>query len=316
VSDHSQMRAGYLYGLIAYVTWGIIPLYFNQISHLWPLEILSHRIVWSLLLLTAICLYMGQFGKVYAVLKNKKLVSVLVLSSILLAINWLLYIYATTTKRVSEASLGYYIMPLVNAFLGAVFLGEKLRFLHYPALIIVAIGISIPSIKEGTLTWLAIVLPISFGLYGFVRKKAPIDSLTGLLIETVILFVPSLVFLIWQRYQYSGTSYFLNNSHDTIWLMLGGIATVVPLISFALSIKRLPLLAICFIQFLSPTIQLIISKYVLHEHISEPRWAALICILFATILFLIDAILQAKKSRERSKDALEDHLEQQPTSVK
>ena len=290
-----QVRAGFLYGLIAYSAWGLIPLYFWQILHIPPEEILAHRIVWSLgimALLTAITQTWTDLGRV---LISPRLMLVLTLSSVLLATNWLLYIYATVNNRVSEASLGYFMMPLVNAFLGAVFLKEKLRPMHYPALMLVAGGVMIPVAMGGAFTWLAVVLPISFGCYGCIRKAAPVDSLTGLSVETLILTVPSVIFLVWQRSQ--GGGQFLVNSHDTLWLMLGGIATVLPLLTYTLSIRRLPLLAVSFIQFLSPTIQMILAVVVLHETVGWERWAAVGCVLVAVAIFLGDAVMAGREKK-------------------
>lgn len=298
----AQARAGFLYGFIAYSAWGLIPLYFAQILHVPPQEILSHRIVWSLGIMFLLTAAMGGWGELKRILSSQRLMAVLTLSAVLLAGNWLLYIYATVNNRVSEASLGYFMMPLVNAFLGSVFLGEKLRPLHYPALACVAIGLLIPVAAGSPFTWLAVVLPITFGCYGCVRKAAPVDSLTGLTVETLILTVPSAAFLIWQRSQ--GGGQFLVNTHDTLWLMLGGVATVLPLLTYTLSIRRLPLLAVSFIQFLSPTIQMILAVVWLGEVVGWERWAAVGCVLVAVAIFLADAVMAGRRKRRVARQSV------------
>lgn len=298
-AQSQQIRAGFLYGLIAYSAWGIIPLYFAQILHIPPQEILSHRIVWSLGIMAILTTATYSWNDLFRVLSNKRLLLVLTLSSVLLAANWLIYIYATVNNRVSEASLGYFMMPLVNAFLGSIFLKEKLRPWHYPALMFVAGGVAIPFIAKGEFTWLAVVLPITFGCYGCVRKAAPVDSLTGLSVETLILTIPSLTYLIWQAS--SGAGHFLTNTHDSLWLMLGGIATVLPLLTYTLSIRRLPLLAVSFIQFLSPTIQMLLAVVILHEKVEWDRWASVGCVLVAVAIFLGDAVLAGREKKRVAK---------------
>ena len=194
--SRSEFRSGLAFGMIAYVIWGLIPLYFYAIKDVFAGEILAHRIVWSFpIVLGLVACMPGGLAKLRAVLLDRRLLATLLLSATMLAINWLLYIYATVSGRVAEASLGYYMLPLVNAFLATIFLGERLRPAHYPALGLIAIGVSIPFIYEGYFTWLAIALPISFGLYGLVRKMVAVDSLTGLTVETLLMLLPSVAFI-------------------------------------------------------------------------------------------------------------------------
>jgi chloramphenicol-sensitive protein RarD len=294
----SQAKLGFLFGIVAYTAWGLIPLYFAEIRHVAPLEILSHRIVWSLAIMVGITLLVRQSRTVWRTLASRKLLITLTVSSLLLATNWLLYIYATVNDRVSEAGLGYFMMPLVNAFLGSVFLGERLRPLHYPALALIAVAVLVPVLAGGAFTWLAATLPISFGIYGVVRKKAPVDSLTGLTVESLLLAVPSVGFLAWQKA--NGGGQFLANRHDTLWLVFGGIATVVPLLTYTLSIRRLPLLAVSFIQFISPTMQILVAVIWLREPVSNDRWIAIGFVLAAVALFMIDEWRKARVRASRT----------------
>ena len=292
----SQFRAGLIYGLIAYSVWGLIPLYFHRVAFVFAGEILAHRIVWSFpIVLALVVLSSGGWAKFTAVLTDRRLVLTLLLSAGLLAVNWLLYIYATVWHRVSEASLGYYMLPLVNAFLATLFLGEKLRPAHYPALGLIAFGVAIPSIAEGSFTWLAVVLPVSFGLYGLVRKMIAVDSLTGLTVETLLMLVPSLGFIAYRAS--TGHSAFGANWETNGLLMFSGVVTVVPLLTYTLSIRRIPLLTQAFIQFISPTVQFLLAYFYMGEAMSPERWASIFCVWAAVLVFIADAALAAKRAR-------------------
>jgi chloramphenicol-sensitive protein RarD len=296
VSDSAaRYRSGLAFGLVAYLWWGLVPLYFHELrkSDVPAWEILAHRITWSLPILLVLTTVTGGWIEVGRVLSNPRLVLTLFCSATFLAFNWLLYIYSTVTGRVTEASLGYYMMPLVNAAFATLFLGERLRPAHYPALALVAIGVAIPFIASGTFTWIAVALPVSFGLYGLIRKQAPVESTTGLTVETMLLLVPSLGFLVylWSNGQnHMGDDWGLNGL-----IAFSGVVTVVPLLTFTLSIRRLPLLAVSFIQFLSPTVQMIVAVTVLHEHVSDANIAAFACVWLAVLLFIADAIGQARR---------------------
>lgn len=290
---HRLSRSGLVYAVVAYLCWGLIPLYFAQIRQVSAGEILAHRIVWCLPLLAVLTTLVGGWADLRRVLLDRKLVFTLLLSAILLAGNWLLYIYATVTDRVTEAGLGYYLMPLVNAFLATVFLGERLRVAHYPALGLVAVGVAYPMVAAGQYSWLAVVLPVTFGFYGLVRKQVNVDSLTGLSIETLLLAGPSAMYLlVWSRSGQFGT-----DRATTAWLMLGGVVTVVPLLTFTLSLRRLPLLALTFIQVLSPTMQLVLAILVFQEPVSPERWVTLGCVWTAVILFIADAAWMVGEGR-------------------
>jgi chloramphenicol-sensitive protein RarD len=290
-----------IFGLIAYLWWGLVPLYFAALKQFevpaW--EILAHRITWSLPIMLAITALTGGWEDVFRVLRDRRLVLTLLLSSTLLAVNWLLYIYSTVTGRVTEASLGYYMMPLVNAALATCFLGERLRPLHYPALLLVAVGVVIPFIASGTFTWLAVALPISFGFYGLVRKQVPVESSTGLTVETLLMLVPSLGYLayLWANGKnHMGADWGLNGL-----IIFSGVVTVVPLLTFTLSIRRLPLLAVSFIQFLSPTVQMLIAVLLLGEQLTDAVIGAFVCIWLAVAIFVADSFWQSRLGQQRAR---------------
>ena len=299
--DTQRFRAGLAFGLVAYLWWGLVPLYFAALKRAdvpaW--EILAHRIAWSLPVLALLTLVLGGGRDVLRVLRSRRLVLTLLASSLFLAVNWLLYIYATVTGRVTEASLGYYMMPLVNAALATTFLGERLRPAHYPALALVACGVAVPFVAAGTFTWIAVALPITFGIYGVIRKQAPVESTTGLTVETILMLPPSVGFLIYLSA--TGSNHFGGDWGLNGLIMFSGIVTVVPLLMFTLSIRRLPLLAVSFIQFLSPTVQVVIAVAVLGEELTPATVAAFACVWAAVLIFVADAVLATRAARRKGK---------------
>ncbi len=302
-SPPSQFRSGLMFGVIAYACWGAVPLYFAQVKSAPALEILAHRILSSMpLMLGVVALTPGGFAALWRVLRTPKLLLGLLGSALLLSGNWLLYIYATVSDQVAVASLGYYMMPLANAFLATLFLGERLRPLHYPALALIAVGVSIPLVATGKFTWLALALPFTFGLYGLVRKKLPVDSGTGLTVETLLLSLPCTGVAAWfvsgGLDPFGNAGVFLRDLPTTGWLLFGGVVTVVPLFTYILSVRRLPLLTQSFIQFLSPTVQLLLAVIVLHEQMTWDRWAAMGCVWLAVAVFIADAVVNARRSRK------------------
>ena len=292
VEVSATVRSGLAYGLVAYLFWGLIPLYFRQLNEVGSLEILTQRIVWSVLILAVMVAAFGGLADIVRVLRSRKLVLTLTLSATLLAVNWLLYIYASVNDLVTEAGLGYYVLPLVNAFLATVFLGEKLRPAHYPALALVAVGVAVPIILLGS-GWLAIALPVTFGLYGLVRKVIPVESFTGLTVETLLLFPVSLLYLGVVAAQ-GGLSF------GTAWpvslLLIGcGAVTVAPLLTYTMSLRRLPLLAVTCIQIISPTMQFLVAIFWNGERPAWPMWFALGCVWAAVAIFLADALSRARR---------------------
>jgi chloramphenicol-sensitive protein RarD len=299
VADSARYRSGLAFGLIAYGWWGLMPLYFAQLKdHVPAGEILAHRIVWSLPLMLALTAVMaGGWADLFRVLRDRKLVLALLASSTLLAVNWLLYIYATVTDRVAEASLGYFMMPLVNAALATAFLGEKLRPAHYPALSLVALGVAIPSAWNGYFPWLAVSVTISFGFYSLIRKKVPVESSTGLTVETLLLTGPSLAYLLYLTA--IGQNHLGSGWRLDALIAVSGVVTVVPLLAFTLSLRRLPLLAVSFLQFVAPTVQMLLAVTVLGETLTPEKLAAFVCIWAAVLIFLGDALRQARELRRK-----------------
>jgi len=246
---------------------------------------------------------MGVWEDGCRVLPACMLVRRLLASSLFLAVNWLLYIYSTVTNRVTEASLGYYMMPLVNAALATFFLGERLRPLHYPALALVAVGVSIPFLASGTFTWLAVALPVSFGIYGLIRKTVPVESTTGLTVESLLMLPPSVGFLLYLGA--AGANHMGGDLGLSALIAFSGIVTVVPLLTFTLSIRRLPLLTVSFIQLLSPTVQVVIAVTLLGETLTPDRVAAFACVWAAVLIFVADTVMQVRALKRRKAHPLQ-----------
>ncbi|HUR52664.1 MAG TPA: EamA family transporter RarD [Gemmataceae bacterium] len=298
-SDGARYRSGLIFGLVAYSWWGLVPLYFAALksAEVPAAEILGHRIAWSLPIMLVLVWIIGGWKDLWRVLKSRKLVLTLLLSSTLLAVNWLLYIYATVTSRVAEASLGYYMMPLVNAALATWFLGEKLRPAHYPALALVALGVCVPFFVYGKFTWIAVALPITFGIYGLVRKRVPVESTTGLTVETILMLIPSVGYLLFLGSM--GKNHFGANWSLNALLAFSGVVTVVPLLTYTLSLRRLPLIALSFLQFLSPTIQMVLAITLLGETLTPDKIIAFACVWAAVAIFIADAVAQVREKRSR-----------------
>lgn len=291
----STRRAGFLFGLIAYVWWGLIPLYFRELLHVRPLEIMAHRLLWAFVMLAVFGLLAGLLRPLVRAARSPRVLGTLFVSSLFLSVNWYLYVYAVVEGRVVEAGLGYYMMPLANAFLATVFLGEKLRPAHWVGLSLIVAGVSVPLLSQGDFTWIAIVLPLTFGVYSLVRKVSSVDSFTGLTIETFLLGIPSLIYVLWLAKDGRGS---FGQDRATDWLLIfGGVMTIVPLFAYVLSIRRLPLLAVNLIQFISPTLQLMLGYFAFREAVTWQRWTAIVCVWVAVAIFITDAVRQARRTR-------------------
>lgn len=297
--DAASTRTGFLLGTFAYLWWGMVPLYFSALKeqHVGAVEILAHRIVWSLPVMLLLTVCAVGLKPLLALLRSPKLLLLLFASAGLLAVNWLIYIHATVVGKVTEGSLGYFMLPLVNAFLGTMFLGEKLRPAHYPALAIIAVGLAVPFVIAGKFTWIALTLPVTFGLYGFVRKAIPVDSLTGLTVESLMMLPPAVAGLLY--FSANGLGHFGGDWALNGLLMFSGIVTVAPLLTYIMSIRRLPLVAMSFLQFISPTTQLLIALVVLGESPPWYVWAASACVWVAVLIFLADAIWQYRTAARK-----------------
>lgn len=268
-------QGGLRYALGAYLIWGFVPLYFKLLSSLPPIEVLAQRIIWSLPICLVILVFRGQFTVYAAALRDWRTLRVLLASGVLIAINWLVYIFAVFNDHVLAASLGYYLNPLLNVVLGMVFLGERLSRLQALAVGIAAVGVALLLAGALDTLWISLTLAFSFGIYGLLRKVAPVGSLPGLAIETTVLMPVSLAAGAYYLWSGDGVGFGADNSASLL-LMGGGIVTTVPLLLFATAARRMSYSALGFVQYLAPSIVFFLSLFVFKEPL---RPVQLICFL-------------------------------------
>ena len=281
-TDHSRTQAGVAYALAAFLSWGINPLYFKAVGFIPTLEILGHRIVWSMLFLLPLILYARQWGQVARALTNRHTFLILAATSIIVGANWLLYIHTVDVGRVLESSLGYYINPLVNVLFGRLFLGERLSRIQLVAVLIAGAGVLNMVIAYGVVPWLALGLAVTFAIYGLLRKIVRVDALPGLFIETVMLLPFALIGL-----ALFGRSFTFADPHTDVLLMLAGPVTFLPLLWFTCAARRLKLSVIGFFQFISPSIQFLLAVFVFGEHFGPAHYVTFGLIWTAIAIFTL-----------------------------
>jgi chloramphenicol-sensitive protein RarD len=294
-----QWRAGLMFGVGAYLLWGVMPLYFKALAHVGPAEIVAHRILWSLVFLAALIALWRRWPAVRAALANRRALGLLALTAMLIAINWLVYIYAVVSGHVLEGSLGYYLNPLVNILLGVVILKERLSRLQIAATLIAAAGVVVLAAGAGSGLWISLVLAVSFASYGFLRKIAPVDALEGLSIETVILAPLALGWVLWL--QQAGAGSFLAFGPATALLLaLGGAVTAVPLLLFTAAARRLPYSTLGFLQYLAPSLQFLLAVLAFGEPLTRAHAICFGAIWTALALFTFDGLRAAHRARIRA----------------
>jgi chloramphenicol-sensitive protein RarD len=275
----SEYSLGLVFGISSYVLWGLFPLYWPLLEPANPLEIVSHRAVWTLVFCLITLLFTKQLTSTLALLKNPRKLGGLCLTTILISINWITYIWATNNGHVVEAALGYYINPLIIIAFGVLLLREKMRPLQWLAVGIAAIGVTILTIDYGRLPWVAISLALSWGTYGLVKKKLDLGALEGLAIETLLSLIPYGFYLIYLGRE--GTGQFGHGIWLTILLISAGAVTAIPLLLFNGSTTRLPYSTIGLLQYITPTIQFSIGVWLRHEEMPTARWIGFFVIWLA-----------------------------------
>jgi chloramphenicol-sensitive protein RarD len=281
------VRDGLVFGVIAYTLWGLFPIYLKAVGDASALEILAHRILWSVPFGAVLIALRKQWGEVRTAFATPRVLGLLAISALAISFNWLIYVWAVINDHVLEASLGYYINPLMYVATGVFILGERLRLAQIIAVCLATIGVLVLTLGAGVFPWVSLVLAVLFTLYGFLRKTTPVGAMPGLFVETTLLSPIALVYLVWLMT--SGGAVFLtkSTSMDTL-LVLAGPVTVVPLVLFALSARRLRLSTIGFLQYIGPTLQLALGLY----YGETFTWAHGVCfglIWAALAIFSIDA---------------------------
>lgn len=284
------MRTGILSAGLAFLCWGLFPLYFHAISEVAPMQILVHRVLWSLLFLAIVLSARRQWAWLGALRSQPRVMASFAVSSLLLSGNWLLYIWAVNNGHVIEASLGYFINPLVNVMLGYLVLKERLRRGQWAAIAIAALGVLWLTWQAGHMPWIALILAASFGAYGLMRKTAALGALEGLSFETLILFPFALGYLAWLTMH--GQNSFVNTESDSIrWLLVAaGPITAIPLLLFASGARKIPLSVLGLLQYIGPTIQMSLGIFVFHEAFTQERLVGFVLIWSALALYAAEGL--------------------------
>ncbi len=283
----SNLRRGYLLGISAYLIWGLFPLYFKTLAQLPALEVIVHRILWSAIG-GALLLLLWRHPNWWRELReHPRRFAVLTVSGLLIASNWLIYVWAVNNDRMLDASLGYYINPLVNVVLGMLFLGERLRPLQWLAVAMAAAGVAMQIWSLGGIPWISLSLALSFGGYGIIRKQAPVQALPGLVVETWLLLPCALVWLLLNPSAHSMQPEFWS-SREALWLALTGPITLLPLLCFNAAARHLPYTSIGFLQYLTPSLILLQAVTLYGEQLEPSKWLAFICIWLGLALYSLD----------------------------
>ena len=286
---------GVLFALAAYILWGFFPLYFKAIQQVSALQILAHRIAWGFVFTLAVVLVLRQWKEFRASIFNRRTFLIYAGASVVLGINWFTYVWAVITNHVVESSLGYFINPIVSVLLGVIFLRERLRTFQWVAISMVTAGVVYLTITFGQLPWISLVLAVTFGFYGLLKKIAPLGALHGITLETAVLTIPSLVYLLIVNANGTGTF-----GHSTplldFLLVLSGPVTAIPLLLFATGARRIPLTTIGLLQYIAPTLQFLLGVLVFHEPFDQTRLIGFMIIWLALVLFSVENLLARRRT--------------------
>lgn len=291
----SQEVQGYIYAVLAFSFWGLVPIYFKLISSVTPSEILAHRIIWSVVLLFGIVLVSKQFGAFKLLIRDVSKIKYLILSSLLVSTNWLVFIWAVSHNMITESSLGYYINPLVNFMLGIIFFKDRPSFWQQIAIALAFLAIVYQVISIGSVPIISLALAFSFAFYGLIRKKINLPSVSGLYIETLILFPVALLYFLF-LVSTGENAFVIPLNGVSYLLLLAGIITVIPLLWFNAAATKISLIHIGFFQYIGPTVSFLLAIFVYNEPLSKEKLVTFILIWIALLIFSVDAYF--KKDRE------------------
>jgi chloramphenicol-sensitive protein RarD len=284
------VKKGVWYAVGAYVTWGFFPIYWKWLQQVPALQLLGHRIIWSFLFLFFIVLWLRQGRLFREAISSPRVLLIYSTAAILLAINWLTYVWAVNAGFIVETSLGYFINPLLSMVLGVVILRERLRLWQWVPVGLATIGVVYLTVAYGSLPWIGLILAFSFGLYGFIKKTAPLGSLHGVTLETGILFLPALLFLLYT--EATGAGAFLHSGMISNLLMVGaGVVTAVPLLMFAAASQRIPLSLVGVLQYIAPTMYFLIGVLLYNEPLTTERLIGFCIIWAALVIFAVEGFL-------------------------
>ncbi|WP_323750172.1 EamA family transporter RarD [Marinobacter sp.] len=279
----SESSKGVAYGLAAYTLWGSFPLYFALFEGIPAWEVLIHRVVWSCVFLAVVISLLKRWSPVKAALKQPKRLGFVLGCAVFIALNWGIYIYAVETRQVMQASLGYFLTPLVNVAMGLLILDERISRLQVVAVVLAAVAIVYQIVLLGELPWITLVLAFSFGTYGLMRKKVELDGLSGLFVETLLLLPLGLLALAWLSAQ--GLSHLSDSTGSALLLLSSGIVTAIPLLAFAGAARRLRLSTVGFLMYINPTLQFLIAMFIFHEPLGTEKLISFVMIWLALAIY-------------------------------
>ena len=281
-------RRGLWYALGAYTTWGLFPIYWKWLHQVDAVQLIGHRIGWSFIFLMIFILATRKFMDLRAAAFNRRVLIIYLLAAVLIGVNWLVYVWAVNSNYIVETSLGYFINPLLSVLMGVIFLRERLRAMQWVAVILAACGVIYLTVAYGRLPWIALTLAFSFGTYGLIKKLAPLGSLFGLTIETGLLFIPALIYLIYA--DVSGSGAFLHDTAVTNILLIGaGAVTTIPLLMFATAAQSIPLSMVGIMQYIAPTIQFLLGVLVYREPFDTIQLIGFSIVWVALLIFVIES---------------------------
>jgi chloramphenicol-sensitive protein RarD len=289
------MRKGLLCGVGAYASWGIFPLYWKMLADVPVMQVISHRILWSSVLLAGYVAMSGQAASLRESLRMPRVLRTYATAAALIGANWFLFVWAVSAGFVVETSLGYFINPLLSVLLGVFVLGETLRPGQWAAVAIASSGVLYIALSHGSVPWISLMLATTFACYGLVKKRAPLGSVHGLTIETGLLVIPALVYLVWC--DHAGNGAFLHRaSGTTAMLVCAGAVTTAPLLLFATAAQRIAMLWIGILQYIAPTLQLAIGVFVFHEPFAREQFLGFSLVWAALAIFAVEGILAHRAS--------------------
>ena len=281
--------SGWLFGLGAFMWWGVAPIYFKFITHVGAIEILAHRVFWCIPVTIILMALIKKKIAILSIIKNPRLIIGLTISTALISVNWIIFTWAVTNEQILATSLGYFINPVMTIVMGVILLGERLDKIQWLAVVFVIFGVANQVFNFGEFPWIALSLAISFAIYGFIKKQLKVDPLNGFLVETLIALPFALGYIIWSLPQ-PDTQFINAGIESDLWLIAGGIVTAVPLILFTTAAQRIPLSGLGFLQFLAPSISFVIATQLYNEPLSDAQFLSFILIWLGLALYLIKPI--------------------------
>jgi chloramphenicol-sensitive protein RarD len=293
-----ERRLGIASGLTAYALWGLFPLYFPLLEPAGNLEIVAHRVLWSLLFVGLLLTVVRRWSVVRAAATDRRTVLVLAVAAVLIAANWLIFVYGVNSGHVVETSLGYFINPLVSVLLGVLVFAERLRPLQWTAVGVAALAVVVLSVDYGRPPWIALSLAGTFGLYGVMKKLVRVEAAPGLFLETAVVALPAAAVLVVLHADGEGTFGHVSIGHSLL-LVLSGVATAVPLLLFAAATRRIPLSTVGLLQYLTPSMHLVIGVFVYDEAMPPVRLAGFVLVWAALAAFTVDSLRHARAASRR-----------------